>query len=74
MNEPTFALLDQRTFECDWASVCALANYPKAQYKIEQFYFLAIAWTDRAVGGVKEPGRARMDAWYGKSATLSIRR
>jgi three-Cys-motif partner protein len=66
LNEPTFALLDQRTFECDWASVCALANYPKAQYKIEQFYFLAIAWTDRAVGGAKEPGRARMDAWYGK--------
>ena len=37
-REATFALLDQRTFECNWATVLALANHKKAGHKIELFY------------------------------------
>src|SRR6185295_14696271 len=46
--EPTFCLLDQRTFECRWSTVEALAGYKPEGTKIEIFYFLPIAWLDRA--------------------------
>ena len=36
-KEATFCLLDQRTFECDWASVKAIANHKKGGNKIELF-------------------------------------
>src|SRR5688500_1471301 len=42
-SHATFCLLDQWTFECEWSTVQALANYRTKQYKIEQFYFLANA-------------------------------
>src|SRR3989442_14464491 len=40
-SEATFCLLDQRTFECYWSTVRALAQYKQRGRKIELFYFLA---------------------------------
>jgi three-Cys-motif partner protein len=36
-NEATFCLLDQRTFECHWSTVEALARYKNTGNKIELF-------------------------------------
>lgn len=62
-TEACFALLDQRTFECHWTTVAKLANHKHGARKIEQFYFLANAWLDRALSRVSEQ-RAR--AWWGQ--------
>ena len=36
-----FCLIDQRTFQCHWTTVEAVAQYKREGYKIELFYFLA---------------------------------
>jgi hypothetical protein len=37
-TEATFCLLDQHTFECEWATVRRLADYKReSEYKIELF-------------------------------------
>src|SRR5207244_2852586 len=38
-KEAVFCLLDQRTFECHWSTVRAIAEYKKIGSKIELFYF-----------------------------------
>lgn len=63
-KHPAFALLDQRTFECEWATVKALASY-KPEYKIEIFYFLPISWLDRAFSGVRQ--WEQVERWWGRS-------
>lgn len=64
-KEATFALLDQRTFECTWQTVEALAHYkPKGQHKIELFYFLPNHWLDRALAATKDTEKLR--AWWGR--------
>jgi len=64
-KEATFALLDQRTFECEWRTVEALARYkPKGEHKIELFYFLANSWLDRALAALKDEEKCR--AWWGR--------
>ncbi len=63
----TFALLDQRTFECAWSTVKALANH-KSQTKIELFYFFATGWIDRSIGAVRRPEtKAIVERWWGRS-------
>lgn len=63
----TFALLDQRTFECAWSTVEMLARHKKGT-KIELFYFLATGWLDRSVAAVKLPQTAdRLNQWWGNS-------
>jgi len=57
------ALLDQRTFECHWATVKKLAQFKSTGMKIELFYFLGTSWMDRAMKGLKD--KAVVDAWYG---------
>jgi three-Cys-motif partner protein len=64
-KEATFCLLDQRTFECHWSTVCRLAAYKTSGYKIELFYFLANWWSDRAIAGLKNDEQLR--AWWGRS-------
>ena len=62
----TFALLDQRTFECEWRTVVALSKH-KSQTKIEIFYFFATGWVDRSLGAVKAPGTiAKVQSWWGR--------
>jgi three-Cys-motif partner protein len=63
-REATFCLLDQRTFECDWATLEALAAVK--QPRIELFYFLAQGWLDRSFSGLRQRGRERVRAWWGR--------
>lgn len=63
-KEATFCLLDQRTFECHWATVQALASYKNTGNKIELFYFLPNSWLPRAVSRMKNMERLR--AWWGR--------
>src|SRR5436305_7705253 len=43
-KEATFCLLDQRTFQCHWATVELLARHKPSGMKIELFYFLPNSW------------------------------
>ena len=65
-KEATFCLLDQRTFECDWATVEAVARYKTQGHKIEIFYFLAVGWIGRARNALKNPD-ATMGRWWNRS-------
>ena len=58
-----FCLIDQRTFECHWSTVRAIARYKGEGYKIEVFYFLAQGWLDRAWASTRD--EARLAAWWG---------
>jgi three-Cys-motif partner protein len=71
-KEATFCLLDQRTFECHWSTVQALAQHkPLGDYKIEIFYFLANRWMDRAITEQEDPGPPT--AWWGRTDWRSLR-
>lgn len=73
-KEATFCLLDQRTFECHWATIEALAQYKKSGHKIELFYFLANAWFDRAVAASKTlRGKQRIFRWWGRQDWTKLR-
>lgn len=64
-NEATFCLLDQRTFECEWATVETVATHKRRGNKIEIFYFLANAWLNRSAANMKDT--AKLHAWWGRS-------
>lgn len=65
-KEATFCLLDQRTFECEWSTVAALAKYRKPESrKIELFYFLPNSWQDRALAALKRNPHKAED-WWGR--------
>jgi three-Cys-motif partner protein len=64
-REATFCLLDQRTFECHWSTVSALARYKTAAMKIELFYFLPSSWLGRAMAAQKNTEVLR--AWWGRN-------
>lgn len=69
----TFALLDQRTFECAWSTVEAIARHKKGT-KIEMFYFLATGWIDRSIAAVRrEDTAARVERWWGRSDWRTLR-
>lgn len=64
-KEATFCLLDQRTFECHWATVKKLAAYKKPpESKIELLYFLGVGWLHRAFSGIRN--EAKMLKWWGR--------
>ncbi len=65
-DEPTFCLLDQRTFECAWETVEKVARHKKGGYKIELLYFLAAGWFDRGVSGLKKQPEEDMRTWWGR--------
>lgn len=70
----TFALLDQRTFECHWSTVQAIAEHKKT-HKIEIFYFLATGWLDRSIAAVSRPETAaRLDKWWGRDNWRDLRK
>lgn len=71
-KEAAFALLDQRTFECHWSTVCKLANHKKGQ-KIEIFYFLALKWLHRSLGGIKTTGEETVTAWWGNDGWKNLK-
>lgn len=70
-REATFCLLDQRTFECRWSTVEALARYKKSGMKIELFYFLSTGWLDRAMAAMKNIDV--LSAWWGRQDWRELR-
>ncbi len=66
-----FCLIDQRTFECHWATVEAVARHKPKGYKVEVFYFLAQGWIDRAWASTKAEGK--LAAWWGNEDYESFR-
>jgi three-Cys-motif partner protein len=68
-NQPAFALLDQRTFQCEWATLQALAAY-NTKLKIELFYFLPNGWLDRSLAAQKE--ETIPTAWWGRDDWKSL--
>lgn len=68
----TFALLDQRTFECEWRTVEALSRH-KTGNKIELFYFFPTGWIDRSIAAVKRPEKIReVEAWWGRPDWMAL--
>lgn len=60
-----FALLDQRTAECHWATVEALAAH-KGRTKIELLYFLGTSWLHRSLAASTTENRLyELDLWWG---------
>jgi three-Cys-motif partner protein len=70
-REATFCLLDQRTFECHWSTVEALASYKREGMKIEFFYFLSAGWFDRAMSLTKD--NTVLAAWWGRGDWQMLR-
>jgi three-Cys-motif partner protein len=64
-KEATFALLDQRTFECQWRTVESLARHKTSGNKIELFYFLAVKWLHRSMAGM-QVNEHRIAEWWGR--------
>lgn len=63
-KEATFCLLDQRTFECKWSTIRALAAYKTGgQNKIEIFYFLPNSWQNRALAGLTANQHLASEWW-----------
>ena len=63
-RDATFCLLDQRTFECEWTTVKALASYKTGRaHKIELLYFLPNFWLPRAMKAQRD--KALIDRWWG---------
>ncbi len=65
-KEPTFCLLDQRTFECHWSTVKALSEYKTGDRKMELFYFLAIKWLCRSLKATTK-NVDKLQKWWGRS-------
>lgn len=69
-TEATFALLDQRTFECKWPTVLKLARHKTAANKIELFYFLPVKWLHRAL--TAKTDLAEIEEWWGNDQWLRL--
>lgn len=64
-KEATFCLLDQRMFECHWASLVKLAKYKTPpNNKIELLYFLGVGWLHRSLSGIRKSDKALR--WWGR--------
>jgi len=64
-KDATFCLLDQRTFECEWNTVQALASYKTGRpHKIELLYFLPNFWLPRAMEAQHD--KTIIERWWGR--------
>lgn len=71
-KEATFCLLDQRTFECEWSTIKALAEYKDPdQNKIELFYFLPNSWQDRALSALRND--EILMKWWGRDDWAEVK-
>jgi three-Cys-motif partner protein len=69
----TFALLDQRTFECQWRTVAALSKH-KTRTKIELFYFFPTGWIDRSLAAIGAPATIdKVARWWGRDDWATLR-
>jgi three-Cys-motif partner protein len=72
-KEASFCLLDQRTFECKWDLCRHVAAIKSTGFKVEQFYFLAQGWLDRAFSGIKtEAGNQLIRDWWGRDDSAAV--
>jgi three-Cys-motif partner protein len=71
-SEAAFCLLDQRTFECHWSTLTALAQYKTAGHKIELFYFLPNSWLHRAIAAQKSNTKP-INVWWGGDGWVAWR-
>jgi three-Cys-motif partner protein len=70
-KEATFALLDQRMFECHWKTAEKLAA-KKTRMKIELFYFFGFGWAKRALAGVTKNNET-IKLWWGRGDYLDLK-
>lgn len=71
-KDATFCLLDERTFECEWATVQALASYKTGRtHKIELLYFLPNFWLPRAMEAQRD--KTVIDRWWGRKGWSILR-
>ena len=71
-KEATFCLLDQRMFECDWATLETIASSRTTGYKIELFYFFPNWWFNRSLAAIKRDEIPRR--WWGRDDWQALRR
>ena len=66
-KEATFCLLDQRSTECSWDTVEAVAQHKGKEggHRIEIFYFLAQGWMDRTIKSWTINTDERKAKWWG---------
>lgn len=69
-KKATFALLDQRSIECEWSTVEKLARHKRGDTKIELFYFFPTGWIHRTIAGVKD--ESLLDRWWGDDSWKDI--
>ena len=69
-KEAAFCLLDQRTFECHWATVERIARHKQHGSKVEIFYFLCAWWFDRAFHAIRND--TILAQWWGRSDWRSL--
>lgn len=69
-QKATFALLDQRSTECHWATVQKLAAHKRGNTKIELFYFFPTGWVHRAISETKD--KSVLKAWWGDDSWQEI--
>jgi three-Cys-motif partner protein len=65
-----FCLLDQRTFECHWATIGKVAAY-RPEQKIELFYLLPINWLKRSLAATKD--EQILVKWWGRGDWATLR-
>ncbi len=67
-----FVLLDQRSTECHWATVKALAARA-GRMKVEMLYFLGTGWLHRALSETRTPeGLQRLRNWWGSDGWTGL--
>ena len=71
-KEATFCLLDQRTRECDWASVELLARHKKGGHKIELFYFFPEGWINRSISELEKDKDKQLQKWWGNPNWIEV--
>jgi three-Cys-motif partner protein len=69
-NTASFALLDQRSTECRWATVQKLAAHKQRSTKIELFYFFPTGWIHRVISETKD--KSVLDSWWGDESWQQI--
>ncbi|WP_370342495.1 three-Cys-motif partner protein TcmP [Pararhodobacter marinus] len=71
-NTAVFALLDQRTAECHWDTVRAIAAR-EGRTKIEILYFIGTGWLHRSLTQSKTPKRLlELQKWWGSDEWSSL--
>lgn len=73
-TEATFCLLDQRSTECSWDTVKAVADHKRRPdvNKIEIFYFFAQGWIDRTIKSWTIDPEERRRRWWGREDVMDF--